>query len=84
MVQPDRPQMTASSILIACAIHRATNKYAEYLILLLRSNNVCTNAPKFNVICALPVLLNHGKYFLYGVDPFYNKNICHLFPAVVC
>jgi len=88
MVQSDRPQVTASSVVIACGIHRATNTHAEYLILLLHGNNVCTNASKCNVICALPILLNHEKYLCVCVcvcmcvDHFDNKNI-YLVPAVV-
>jgi len=84
IIQPDRPNMTTSSILIACWIHRATDTHTEYLILLFHGNNFCTNAPKCNVIYTLPVLLYYGKYFFFlCVDPFDNKNSCYLVPAVV-
>jgi hypothetical protein len=65
IIQPDRPQMTTSSILNACSIHRATNTHAEYLILLFHHSNGCMNAPKCNVILTLPALLNYGKYSFF-------------------
>ena len=78
MVEPDRPQMKVWRMRIACCIPKATNTHLEYVILLFRWNNGCTNAPHCYAIRTLPALLKYNFLLILvsKVNRYLNLILC--------
>jgi hypothetical protein len=76
VVQQGRSQMTVWHMLVACWIPKATNTHSDFIIFIaFYSNNGCTNAPQFYVICTLLVLLLYSTvhYFHHIVILRYSS-----------